>query len=259
MKLKSLASSLAMGFRKHEGTILTITNIVSTCAAVYSAFKAAPKVMAKLEELKESDLTTLEKVKEIAPIIGPTVIFTGVSVTSAAVNCKWASDSINTLSSIISLKNAAEEERKKATKEVIGEEQENAINDKVVENRGGKVGQVISYGEGPTRRYVHTGKGNDLFHEPITDNWFYSNQHAVKNAVGEVNDTLRYADVCVDEYAYLLNVPPKTYNEDEYFFANHGKVYMTLEAAKDEDDQLYYEMVYAGNKPVKWDGKESSR
>ena len=110
MKLKALAFAGLAFAKKHEGTILTAGSMISTGLAVFFALRDAPKIMAKFDEIREKDLTTLEKAKEIAPVVARVGLATGASFIFQAANYKYAANAVSSAANAIGLYNMASKE-----------------------------------------------------------------------------------------------------------------------------------------------------
>lgn len=252
MKLKTLLMGVLAGAKKHEGTILTAVSVGSTLAAVYFALKDGPRLMEKLDNLRAEDATNFEKAKGVTPILARTAVATGVSIACQIINHNAAANAISSLASALTLKNAVIDdknaviaEHERVTREVAGDEAEDKIKTEVQKKF---VGQTV--GEGPTIRYIYTGHGNELFHDPLTGAWFYSDRNIVKDTARDLSYAAMYADVGVDEWAYSLGIPHTDGNEEECW-KEGAVIAIDLEPKKLENDQLYYEIKFTRSVPSK--------
>lgn len=214
MKLKALAFAGLAFAKKHEGTILTAGSMISTGLAVFFALRDAPKIMAKFDEIREKDLTTLEKAKEIAPVVARVGLATGASFIFQAANHKYAANAVSSAANAIGLYNMASKElelKDKAIAEIAGEDTVKAVNNKVAEEKEAAT-TGVGYSECPTRKIIYTGEGTELFHDVLTGQWFYSSYGSVGKHLYNLNRAALVNDICADEYAWELGIknPPPT-------------------------------------------------
>jgi len=209
MKLKALAFAGLAFAKKHEGTILTAGSMISTGLAVFFALRDAPKIMAKFDEIREKDLTTIEKAKEIAPVVARVGLATTASFIFQAANHKYAANAVSSAANAIGLYNMASKElelKDKAIAEIAGEDTVKAVNNKVAEEKEAAT-TGVGYSECPTRKVIYTGEGTELFYDrDITGCWFYSSYMKVWDHLLELNFEAHDVDIYADEYASKLGI-----------------------------------------------------
>lgn len=247
MKLKALFGAGLAFARKHEGTILTALSMTTTVAAVYFAMKDSEKIAEALDKIhNDQEMSKLEKARTVLKPSARMLVATGASLGFQVANHKFAANTISSLTNAVTMYKTLNDEKDKVTEEIAGKETADEIKDAVMKKH---VGQSV--GEGPTIRYIHTGHGDELFHDPLTNNWFYSDRNFVKDTVVDLNFQLPYNDVCVDEYAYALGIPHNDFNEHEFWRCG-DRIRITLDPMKLENDQLYYEINFkSGAEPKK--------
>ena len=197
MKLKNILGWLD----GHSNTILTCVSIVTTVAAVYRAFKDGPKCKKILEELNEQGASNKEKATAIVKTIGPTIGYTAVSVTSQAVNWKKNGETIKDLVSLYSTSRTINEEFRRHTQQVIGDEKMNEIDHSIA-----KAHAPVEYDTAEDgSKIISTGHGNDLFYDSWSGRFFYSDINYVKKCVNDLNyQLMNDMFVSVNEfYAYI--------------------------------------------------------
>ena len=225
--------------KKHEGTILTCCTVGSTLAAVYLTFKATPKLMDKLDELKDTDMTNFEKAKEIAPIIAGPAIATAGAVGFAICNNVRTADKVKNAFNMMSLYKTVDDTRKKYTEEIVGEEKAKEIEQKVIHDI-------------PDAAFIHTGYGEELFYDELTNSWFYSNVHAVNKAITELNKELMYEAVGVEDYVTALGINCPSALKNNYWNIERDaddRIEVEFEPAKLYDERLYRIIKLVGPDP----------
>ena len=243
MKQPKIFGAIGEGVKKKQGTLLTIGCIGGTLAAVYFTWRDGPKLMAKLDEFKmDTTMTFKDKAREVGPIIAPAAIATGVSVTCAALNHKYASDTIRTLTDMLTLKNVADETFKKYTLEEAGEETYSKIEQRAALDYAKKT-YPSTYNNVGTRVY-ETGHGQDLFFDSISQNWFRSDINHLKSVVNDLNQQIVSGiPVCLNELYNGWEVPAVDdldTREAKYWEIDEaGKIDITWYAQLDDTDHAY--------------------
>lgn len=238
MKLKNLIKTATLMLSKHEGTILTVTAIGSTLAAVYFAAKDSPKLMAKLDELNEEGATNFEKAKAVAPIVARTVIATGLSVGCTIGMHKYASDAIQSLSGALQVATIAKDEYKKKTEEIYGEGAAKKVESEIAFDKSAK-----AYGSGPIEHIVDTGHGKNLFYDEWSGISFYSDINYIKKAINDLNYQLMHdMSISESEYYDALDIPSAKVGaraSNNGWNVDDGQIEVEFYAKLDDSDQAY--------------------
>ena len=237
MKLGGLFKTIGTALAKHEGTILTVGSIGGTLAAVYFAAKDSPKLIAKLDELRERDASNLEKVKEVAPIVARTAIATGVAIGCSIANHKYASNAIQMLTNAYQMKAIAEGEYKKKTAEIAGEETSRKIDEAVSLGHATK-----SYSSGAIDHVLDTGHGSNLFYDDWSGTWFYSDINFIKKCVNDLNyQLMNDMSVSLNEFYGYLDLPNACgkHAERSGWNIDDGQIRIEYYAQLDDCDQAY--------------------
>ena len=241
--MKGLLKGFIQAFTKHEGTILTVAAIGSTLAAVYFAVKDSPRLMEKIDELKDSDKTKLEKAKEIAPIVARTAVATGVSIGCTIANHKHASNVIQSLTSAYQMATIAKDEIGKKTEEIAGPE----VAQKVRESIGFDHAQK-SFGSGAIEHVIDTGHGNSLFFDEWSGTWFYSDVNFIKKCINDLNyQLMNDMSVSLNEFYSYLDIPNAKvgkHADNNGWHIDDGQIEVEFYAKLDDCDQAYTVMSF---------------
>ena len=207
MNIKALIGAGFAFAKKHQGAILTGVSMCAYGYSLYRAIKDSPKILEKLDELNEQEATTMEKAKAILPEVAGIAVPFAAGATAQVLCTKKLSDTVTSLASAVTIyktlndeKDKVIEEKDQAIKEVAGEDVARKVNEKITKDR------QASYSECPTRKIIHTGEGTELFHDTITNCWFYHDLNKIKDAILELNYEAMSNDIYVDEYAAALHI-----------------------------------------------------
>lgn len=176
---------------KHSPEILTGIGIAGMITTVVLAVKATPKAMELIEDEREdryfnnddTPVTTVDMVKVAWKPYVPAVI-TGV----ASVSCLIGANSVNArrnaaIATAYKLSEAALTEYKDKVVEVIGEKKEKVVREKIAEDR-------LEKNPVNNSQIFMTEKGNTLFLEPISGQYFRSDIDFVKKTINELNESM---------------------------------------------------------------------
>lgn len=207
MNIKNLCNDIKGAASKHSPEILIGVGIAGMFSSVVMAVKATPKVYSAIEKEKETrrlecepELTKLDIVKmSWKPYLPATIMFglsAGCIIGANSVNAKR--NAILTTTCHIS-ERALHEYRDKVV-EVIGEEKEKEIREKVSKDRMEK--DPIS------NNTVILAKGDTLCYDTITGRYFKSDVDRIKKAENELNHILITGDYCsLNEFYDMIDVP----------------------------------------------------
>ena len=163
--------------KKNAPTILTIAGGVGVAATTVSAIKATPKAVQILEAakvVKGDELTKLEKIKMVAPLYVPTIIFGATTIL-----CIFGANVLNkrhqaSLVSAYALLDNSYKEYKKKVIELHGEDGELEIIEAIVEDKYEKEQPIIESNE-------------LLFYDKFSGRFFNSTMNDVLAAFYQIN------------------------------------------------------------------------
>lgn len=196
MKMPNFIKTAYSSIRKNAPGWLTGISVASTGAAVIFAILDTRKFEEKKKELKEN-ATRGDKVKLVASSYYRTIIFSGLSVTTAIESHMQHTKRQNALMAAYTLTTNEFLEYRNKVKEVIGESKEKKVISEINKDRIEEAGkkEIITI---PDDKKV-------ACYEPISKQIFYANIEEVKRAINNLNAQINTQDfVSVNEYLYEL-------------------------------------------------------
>ena len=205
--MKKIFNDISEKMSKHSPEILVGVGIAGMFSTVVMSVKATPKVYSMIE--KEKEVRRLEEEPELTKIdifkmawkpYLPAAIMFGCSTA-----CIIGANSVNAkrnavLSTACHISERALAEYRDKVVEVIGEEKEKEIRDKVSKDRMEK--DPIS------NNTVILAKGDTLCYDTITGRYFKSDVDRIKKAENELNHILITGDYCsLNEFYDMLDIP----------------------------------------------------
>lgn len=189
--VKGLFKTIQKGVSKHSPEILTAMGICGMISATVLAVKATPKAMKLIEkeqEKKETLMTPIEKVKVAWKPYVPTVVTTAVSVA-----CLIGANSVHAkrnaaLATAYKLSETALTELRQAVVETVDEEKVKEIREKVAEKR-------VESKPVSVNKVHHTGLGDDLFYDYLSDRYFMCSFNKIDAAVNTINRNILHGDM----------------------------------------------------------------
>lgn len=205
--MKKIFNDISEKMSKHSPEILVGVGIAGMFSTVVMSVKATPKVYSMIEKEKEvrrleekPELTKVDILKMAWKPYLPAAIMFGCSTA-----CIIGANSVNTkrnavLSTACHISERALAEYRDKVVEVIGEEKEKEIRDKVSEDRIKK--------DPVTSNTVILSKGDTLCYDTITGRYFKSDVDKIKKAENELNHILITGDYCsLNEFYDMLDIP----------------------------------------------------
>ena len=182
--IKSLTKCIEKAWKQHGCNLLTGGAVIGIFVTTGFAIADTVKAVKKVEEKKPE--TKTELIKTAAPCY----IRTGVSLATTTacmlgIRHKYeeAAKQISNLASTLVLSETARKEYEEATKEVVGEEKEQEIRDKIAEKQVKETPYT-----GHVDRRIHVEEGPEVrCYEPITRQYFMSNQALIMQSVNRLN------------------------------------------------------------------------
>lgn len=203
--IKQTVNQVGAFAKKNSPVILTGCGIAGFITTVIFAVKATPKATKAIEcaqTYKEEKLTKTEVVKAAWKYYIPTV---GMGVVSTA--CIIGGQSMNlrrnaTLAGLYSLSEAKLKDYQDAIVETVGEKKAEAVKDKVEE-------KLMSSNPVEKHNVISTGKGDTLFFEPKTGQYFRSDPEAVRHCENDLNQDILHGgggDATLNDFLFLLGL-----------------------------------------------------
>lgn len=223
---------------KHERILLTIVTIGAEGIAIYEGLKQGPVFDEVLEKVKNDEMTKKEAAKELAlPAVKVAVPF-AISGTAAILNHKKASDTIQSLSSLIMLSKEAND-FKDAYKQQVAKEfgpekaeefEKNIYRDRV---KADYAREAIEY--------IPTGHGNGRFYEAWSGRYFLSDINYIKKIENDLNKLLRIEMwVSVNDIYSELGIPRSDCGTNLGWHANdRNEIEFEFDCQMDENDIPY--------------------
>lgn len=181
INIKSLTTCIGKVWKQNGHNILTGGAIVGVIVTTGFAIADTVKAVKKVEEKKPETKTDLVKTA------APCYIRTGVSL-AFTVACNLGvkheyTKQISNLASTLVLSETARKEYEEATREVVGEEKEQEIRDKIAEKQ-----LKNSPYTGHVDRRIHVEEEPEVrCYEPVTRQYFMSNQALIMQSVNRLN------------------------------------------------------------------------
>ena len=192
--IPTLAKSgkVALSFMtKNSNAILTTTALLGLSGTVVSLIKAVPKVQHELKKVKEDvELAKNEEVakkikaaayRKVALICFVPVLMFFVTAGSIIGNAYLNNKKIAALAAAYALSEQKVEDLEDAAEEIAGKKKAQLIEaeagQKDVDRRASRNEEDV----------IDTGRGTDLFWEPITGHWLRANRDFIRYAFSEMN------------------------------------------------------------------------
>lgn len=207
---------------KRSPEILTGLGIAGMITTTVLAVKATPKAMRIIEEAKQEQqkdkLTPFETVQAVWKPYIPAVVTGTVSVA-----CLVGASSVNlkrnaALAAAYNLSATALSEYKDKVVETIGEKKEQAIRDKIAQDKLNKAPSTE-----PTSIII-TGNGKQMCYDPLTGTKFESSVEKIQEAINSINAMLLDNDfVSLNDFYYELGIPQSKVGHDMGWNTSLGK------------------------------------
>ena len=169
---------------KHEPEILMSMGIggmiFSLAWGIKASFKAARAIDKYKETYGKDKLTAKETIKLTWKLYLPTVLSVAASVPCVIMSNKVSNKRHAAIATAYTISEAALQEYKDKTKEIIGEKKTKQIEESISDDR---VTKTYSGGN----QVILTGNGDSLFYEPLSGRYFKSNWNDILKAANELN------------------------------------------------------------------------
>ena len=169
---------------KHEPEILMSMGIggmiFSLAWGIKASFKAARAIDKYKETYGKDKLTAKETIKLTWKLYLPTVLSVAASVPCVIMSNKVSNKRYAAIATAYTISEAALQEYKDKTKEIIGEKKTKQIEESISDDR---VTKTYSGGN----QVILTGNGDSLFYKPLSGKYFKSNWNDILKAANELN------------------------------------------------------------------------
>lgn len=203
--LKGMFDSLKRTTSKHSPQILTGLGVAGLVTTTVLAIKATPKAVRLVEEEayeRKEELTPMEVVKVTWKCYIPTAISMSTSIA-----CILFASSVHrkrnaALAAAYKLSETALIEYRDKVVETIGEKKEKVVREKVAEEN-------IKNNPPQQNNVMVTGRGNDLYLDPLSMRYFYSDRNTIDAIRNKLNAKMLgevRGEISLNEFYYELGL-----------------------------------------------------
>lgn len=234
---------------KHSPAILTGVGIAGMITATVLAVKATPKALQLIEdakdELQTDKLTVGETIKATWKCYVPAAV-----TCVASGGCLIFANSVNTrrnaaLATAYQLSQTALSEYREKVVETIGEKKEQGIREKISEDR-------IKNNPVKENNIVITQKGNTLFMDPLSGQYFRSDIEQIRKIINEVNAGMMrdaFGYISLNEFYDDLGLEHASIGDELGWNVASGLIDVGFHAKLTEDDEPCIVLDYV-NPPI---------
>lgn len=221
--------------KANSPAILSGVAIVGVGVTVFLTAKAAPKAVDILNDFHEreeegEDISGVEKMTELAPVIAPPAIAAGVTMGAIFASNKISAERISALTAAYSLSKTMLSEFKEKTKETIGEDNFRKVDTMVSESAVRRSTNVS--------KVTETGHGNDLIYDRLSDRYFRSSANHVQKIVNTANLQLINAmSISLNELYVDLGLRGTKLGEELGWNIDDGQIRVYFNAMVTEDNE----------------------
>lgn len=186
MNTKMIFKTLSHWFKKNSTKILASTAIAAEAVGFYFMHREAPIVrdkLAQLDEKTDGNATWKDKIKTAAPVYLPALGMLVLSSGCIVGTCVAGERKAALLSGLYTASEAALSKYEKKVVEVLGKDKAQEIHDEMARDLMNEkpCGQMNVYA---------TGKGDQLFYEPLSGRYFTSEKLEVEATLNRCNRTI---------------------------------------------------------------------
>lgn len=184
---------------------LAVTGVVATGVLSARATLKATAVLAELEEKPSEEKTRVEKFKKVAPCY---ILPTGVglaTILSIACLSKEYKTTIAGMTASLAIANKVISHYESIASDALNHEPRLEMDPPIQKE--------ILYPDLPShtcnkKPIFNTGRGKELFHDHVTDTWFYSSEMDIMSAAYHINRNFALGlDPCVNYWCHWLGIP----------------------------------------------------
>lgn len=231
-----MRTQLVRTLRKNSPTILTVAGIAAMWVTAALLAKSAPVAKEKLEDAEEEkgeDLTVVEKVKTVAPVVWPALAVGAVgSYSLICANSIHLRRTAALTSAYLISRDALREYRAKVV-EHIGERKEQKVRDDVAKER-------LNKNPASSDNIVITGHGDHLCYIVPFGLYFQSDINKVRQAVNTINERLVTGGelyITANDFLTELGIKPIGVGDDLGWDIENGSLEVSYSSALAADDR----------------------
>lgn len=202
--------------QRNRETILSGLAVGGLWTSIYLAYKSGPKAEKILQEKKQDlrdtrpedketkRIVVWEAVKELTPVVAPTMIFGGMTTACILGSNAVSKRKIATLSAAYTLTDQALRDYKSKVRDILGESKAQQVREAISKEHLDKVD--IPKEED---NIAVTGLGNTLCYDEYTDRLFYCSAEAIGKAIVKLSYDLQ-SDMWIDlnDFYQEINLRP---------------------------------------------------
>lgn len=237
LDMSALLKDVKMAVSKHSPEILTGLGIAGMITTTVLAVKATPKALELIEDKKEElDMYPTEKLSSVEAVKTTWKCYIPAAITGVtSVACLVGASSVNSrrnaaLTAAYNLSATALSEYKEKVVETIGEKKEQAIRDKVAEDRINKE---------PVNKsaIIVNGTGNTRCFDTITKRRFTSDIETIRRIVNDLNARMINGEdyISLNEFYYELGLDSVSIGDELGWNICSGTIEVEFSAQLDTD------------------------
>lgn len=230
-----IRKDLSETITKHSPEILMGFGIAGMLTTTILAVKATPKALKlideKKKELNKEKLSAGETVKAAWKCYIPSVATAAASTACLIGSCKVSNKRNAVLATAYKLAETAHQEYRDKVIETIGEKKEEAIKQKVAQEKVNKdpVG---------SKEVIITDRGNMLCYDSISGRYFKTDIDKVKRAVNEINRRMTYnMYVSLNEFYVEIGLKTTNIGDDLGWNLDKGLIKIDYSSVLTEHDE----------------------
>lgn len=245
LNLSKIARTVQASLIKHSPEILTGMGIAGLVTTTVLAVKATPKALSLIEDevMEKNDgnspsisaLPSMVSKKDLVRITWKCYIPSAVTGT-LSVACLIGASRVSArrnaaLATAYKLSETALTEYREKVVETIGETKEQAIRDKVAQDKIDK--DPVS-----NREVIITGKGETLCYDSISQRYFRSDIEKIRKAENLLNKRLmNEMFITVNEYYYEIGLKGNSFGEEFGWDVDRGLIDISFSAGLSDEDE----------------------
>lgn len=235
--MTALFKDIKMAVTKHSPEILTGLGITGMIVTTVMAVKATPKALELIEDKKEElELQPDEKLHPVDMVKATWKCYVPAAVTGVtSVACLIGASSVNlrrntALATAYNLSATAMSEYREKVLETVGERKEQAIRDKVAEERINK--EPVNQSA-----IIVNGNGNTRCFDTITKQRFTSDIEAIKRSVNELNRRMVNGEdyISLNDFYSEIGMEPVSIGDELGWNVTRGLIEINFSAQLDTD------------------------
>lgn len=235
--LKTVCRSIARFGRKHATKLLAGAAIASEMLGFWFMHKEAPIVQERLSELPK-DAKFIDKLKAAGPVYLPAFGMLLLSCGCVVGGCAIGESRVAIATGLYSASEAALRRYEEQAINVLGKEKAQEIHDAVAND-------IMNEKPVSSATVFATGKGDQLFYDPMSGRYFTTSKLEVESAVNRVNrQIIDEMWVTINDWYSELNLEPIGLGEGYGWNVDH-RMDIYFSTAETPDQRTCYVIGYA--------------